>query len=359
LLDVHTHFFPRDLPAPSEQAVRKGWPVATAVGDRIEVRHRDRLVRVLDATAWDATERLRAMDRLGVEQQVVMPTPFTFLYDTDPDLGAGYAGAQNDVLAELVAAGDGRLVGLGAQPLQDPAAAVAEARRLRHDLGLAGVEIGTHADRLLLHAPELDPVFGCLAELDAPVFVHPWRPVAPERTSHHGLAFGLGRPVETELAVASLVFGGVLERHPTLRVCLAHGGAGIPALRGRLHNGWVRQPAETRIPEADPGQLLRRLWADGLTYDPMALALAEDTFGPDRMVVGSDFPFAAQESPIAGSFRDADAAGLLQLGHQWPDRTTRNALAFLGPAGPGAERLVPVQDEDHPIGEQRETVPGP
>lgn len=330
MLDVHTHFFPRDLPAPSEQAVRQGWPVATEAGDRIEVRQRDRLVRVLDATAWDTTARLRAMERLGVEQQVVMPTPFAFLYDADADVAAAYGRAQNDVLAELVAAGRGRLIGLGALPLQDPEAAVGESRRLRHELGLAGVAIGTHADRFLLHDPALESVFDCLAELDAPVFVHPWRPLAPERTSHHGLAFGLGRPVETELAVASLVFGGVLERHPALRVCLAHGGAGIPALRGRLHNGWVRQAAENRTPAVDPRQLLRRLWADGLTYDPMPLALAEDTFGPDRMVVGSDFPFAAQESPIGRSFRDAAAAGLLKLGHAWPERTTRNALAFLG-----------------------------
>jgi aminocarboxymuconate-semialdehyde decarboxylase len=350
VFDVHTHFFPRDLPAPSDRAAGQGWPVVTARGEQIEIRQRGRLVRVLGATAWDARARLREMDDLGVERQVVMPTPFTFLYDADPETGIAFARAQNDVLAELVGAGGGRLHGLGALPLQAPGAAVAEARRLRDDLGLTGVEIGTHADRHLLHDPELEPVFACLAELDLPVFVHPWKPLEPSRTSHHGLAFGLGRAVETELAVASLVFGGVLERHPTLRVCLAHGGAGVPALRGRLHNGWVRQPANARTPAEDPRRALRRLWADGLTYDPMALALAEDTFGPEHMVIGSDFPFAAQESLIGASFRDAAQAGSLQLGGQWLDRTTRNALEFLGSPDPGVERLAPARDADHSIG---------
>ncbi|WP_067437551.1 amidohydrolase family protein [Nocardioides jensenii] len=349
MFDVHTHFLPRHLPPPSEHALAEGWPELVPDGELVEVRQHDRLVRVLDATAWDAEARLAAMDRLGVEHQVVLPTPFTFLYDADPDVAGEYARAQNEVLAELVAAGSGRLTGFGSVPLQDPGGAVAEVERLALELGLSGVGIGTHADLFELHSPELEPVFARIEELDLPVFVHPWKPMAPTRTSHHGLAFGLGRPVETELAVGSLVFGGVLERHPALRVCLAHGGAGIPAIRGRLGNGWSRQPAETRSPQADPRHLLARLWADGLTYDPEALALAADTFGHEHMVVGSDFPFAAMESPIGASYVNGVAGGVLPYGADWTEVTARNARTFLGSSDPAPEFLG-ERDEDHPIG---------
>lgn len=353
MLDVHTHFLPRNLPPPSERAAADGWPELVPDGDpevdRVKVLQDGKVVRVLDATAWDADARLAAMDRLGVDHQVVLPTPFTFLYDADPDVAGDYARAQNEVLAELVAAGRGRLTGFGSIPLQDPDAAVVEVGRLAGELDLTGVGIGTHADLFELHSPELEPVFARIEELDLPLFVHPWKPMAPTRTSHHGLAFGLGRPVETELAVGSLVFGGVLERHPTLRVCLAHGGAGIPAIRGRLHNGWSRQPVEARSPQADPRHLLARLWADGLTYDAGALALATSTFGPQHMVVGSDFPFAAMESPIGASFVNGVAGGVLPFGRDWTEQTRRNALAFLGSPDPAPDFLG-ERDEEHPIG---------
>ncbi|MDV7353749.1 amidohydrolase family protein [Rhodococcus oxybenzonivorans] len=332
MLDVHTHFFPRDLPPPSSGAIAEGWPVVVDKGHHVEIYQRDKLVRILNSSAWDPAVRLEDMDRAGVEAQVVMPTPFTFLYDADPDIAIHYAQAQNNALADLVAEGRGRFYGLGTLPLQDPASAATEARRVRTTLGMQGVEIGTHAHRYLLHDPELDPVFRTLDDLDAAVFVHPWQPVEPRRSSHNGLAFGLGRPVETELAVGSLVFGGVLDRHPGLRICLAHGGAGVPALRGRLHNGWQRQPAQSRTPTEDPRSVVKRFWVDGLTYDPDVLALAEDTFGPDHLVVGSDYPFAAQERPIGAAFAAAAAHGSLQLGSGWRDRTTRNAFTFLGTA---------------------------
>lgn len=350
MLDAHTHFFAPELTPPSRDAVAQGWPEVVARGDRVEVLQHGRVVRILGPSAWDPVARLEELDRSGVESQVVMPTPFTFLYDAEPEVAIAYARAQNDFLAEFVRAGGGRFFGLGTVPLQAPAAAIDEISRVRTVLGLSGVEIGTHAGQLLLHDEELDPVFGALEGLGAAVFVHPWKPVRPDRTSHHGLGFGLARPVETDLAVGSLVFGGVLDRHPDLRVCLAHGGAGIPALRGRLGNGWRRQDPASRLPGRDPRVVLSTLWADGLTYDPMVLALAEDTFGADRMVLGSDYPFAAQETTIGASYRDAAGLGLLRMGADWASQTTANARAFLGSPGPRSRPTRPTPGEHDPMG---------
>lgn len=328
MIDVHTHFIDPTLSPPSAAAERMGWPVCERRGDRVEVRQRGRVVRIVGPEAWDVGVRLARMDQLGVERQVVMPTPFTFLYDADPAVAVELCRRQNDVLAALVEASGGRLLGLAGLPLGSPEQAVAEVSRARDQRGFPGVEIGTHAARNQLHHGALDGVFEALDARAMCVFVHPWQPVATNRTCHHGLAFGLGRAVETELAVGSLLFGGRIERHPNIRFCLAHGGAGIPAIRGRLRNGWSRQDPDNRVPVRDPLELLARLWADGLTYDAPALALAEQTFG--RIVVGSDFPFAAQESFPGQTIADAVEGGLSSLGRAWREVTADSAEEFLG-----------------------------
>lgn len=335
MLDVHTHFIAANLPPPDERAEAEGWPVVRHDGEKAEVVQRGRVARVVPAGAWDPAARLIDMDRLGAEGHVVMPTPFTFLYRAEPEIAVSFTRAQNDALVDFCAHAPERLIPLAGLPLGAPDAAVEEVERIAALPALRGVEIGTYAGERLLHDPELDPVFAALESHDLSVFVHPWAPVCPERTSHHGLAFGLGRPVETELAVGSLLFGGVLDRHPGLRICLAHGGGGLPAIRGRLQNGWERTLADVRHPVMAPREAFRRLWADGLTYDAMALALAEDTFGADRLVLGSDYPFAAQEAALGASFSAAEH--LLRVGPDWPIRTTRNAHDFLGPddSGPG------------------------
>lgn len=328
MIDVHTHFLDPGLTAPDSTAERAGWPVCTRVGDTVEVRQAGRLVRVLGPEAWDREARIAAMDALGVDVQVVSPTPFTFLYDADPRITQAYCRAQNTALAELVTGSHGRLIALGSVPLQVPRLAVEELDRAM-DLGLHGVEIGTHAAVRQLHDPELRPFFARAEERSASLFVHPWSPAVPERSCHHGLAFGLGRSMEMQLGLSSLIFGGPLEEHPQLRVCVAHGGGGIAALRGRLHNGWSRQDADSRTPQTDPAELLRRVWADGLVYDARVLALTVETFGVNRLVVGSDFPFAAMEPVVGASFAEAARSGLLSMGHSWKEATRANALDFL------------------------------
>jgi aminocarboxymuconate-semialdehyde decarboxylase len=295
ILDVHTHAVPPMRP-PSAAERAAGWPFLAGTGATRKAMRGDTVLRVLGPPAWDAPARLERMDADGVAAQVVMPAPFTFLYDADPALAAGFAAEQNAAIASLCAADPARLIGFGSVPLQDPDRAVAGLRAVT-DQGLRGVEIGTSAGRLELHHPDLDPFFAAAAELDIPVFIHPGPLRNGGRADHSGLAFALARPLETEIAAGSLVFGGVLERHPRLRICLAHGGGGVPALAGRWEVGWRRRTPGVRPGSESPRALLRRLWADTLTYDPFSLPLAERTFGSDHLVVGTDTPFAAAESP--------------------------------------------------------------
>lgn len=325
-IDVHTHLIPSLRPVSAAERAG-GRPYAVDGPDGRTVVQRDRVLRIVPPAAWDVTARLAELDRLGVRAQVVSPAPFTFLYDCAPRLAADFAAEQNAATAAFCRQAPDRFVGLASVPLQDPALAVAELRRSVLERGLAGVEIGTTAVTHQLHDEELEEFFVTVEELDVPVLMHPGPLERQERTGHNGLAFSLARPVETELAIGSLVHGGVLERHPRLRLCVCHGGAGLPSLAGRWQAGWERATPGVRVGMPGPRALLRRLWADTLTYDPVVLPLVERTFGADHLVVGSDMPFAAQETPPGATAREAVRAGLFADGDI---DLTANALALLG-----------------------------
>jgi aminocarboxymuconate-semialdehyde decarboxylase len=331
VLDVHTHVFPARVPAPASPAAEAaGWPVVVDDSGRRGVFQRGSLVRTLDPVAWDPAARVRHMDAEGVTMQAVSPIPFTFLYGADAELTDQLARLQNDQIAELCAAAPGRFFGLGTVPLQDTEAAVSELRRCMLDLGLAGVEIGTWAADRQLHDAALAPFFAAAADLGAALFIHPGRALAPERTAHNGLDFALARPLETTLAAAALVQGGVLRAHPGLRVCLAHGGGCVPQMLGRWEFGHhhVRRPADPTLPS--PREELAGIWADTLTYDPEALRMSALTFGVEHLVLGTDYPFAAREAPPGAAVAAAVAADLVPLGERWADRLTSNGLRFLG-----------------------------
>lgn len=327
LLDVHAHVLP-ELRKPSKLEVACGWPETQDAGGVRRVTRNGRLLRELRPVAWDLTARLEAMDREGIARQVVSPAPFTFLYDAAAVLTAEFAAHLNERIAALCAQAPERLIGFGSVPLQDTDRAVDELDHAITRLGLAGIEIGSNAGRLQLHDPELDAFFSAAEDLDVPLFLHPGPLDRLERTGHNGLAFALARPVETELAIGSLVHGGVLERHTRLRICVSHGGGGVPALAGRWQAGWERRTPGIRIGSVDPRSLLARLWADTLTYDPNTLPLVAKTFGTDHLVLGTDFPFAAQESPPGTAIATASAQGLVDI-PRWEQVLSTNAMSFL------------------------------
>lgn len=351
IIDVHTHAVPpMREPSSAERAV--GWPYVTGVDGTRKAMRRDAVLRVLNPTAWDVEARLGQMDADGVSAQVVMPAPFTFLYDADPVLAADFAAEQNAAIAALCQADPERLIGFGSVPLQDPDRAVAELRRAVLGEGLRGVEIGTSAGRLELHDEGLDPFFAAAEDLDVPLFIHPGPLRNGGRADHSGLAFALARPLETEIAAGSLVFGGVLERHPHIRICLAHGGGGVPAIAGRWETGWERRTPGVRADSQNPRSLLRRLWADTLTYDPEILPLTERTFGADHLVVGTDIPFAAQESPPGAAAARAAVGGLFADKSLDLTAMASNTRALLGPAAFDTAHTYIAQTDTAQIGDQ-------
>ena len=306
-IDLHTHGLPRELPAFGRRYAG-GWPEIVATGAcTADLMIGGRHFRSIDDRCWDPARRLADMAADGVALQVVSPIPVTFSYWLPAGGAAGLATVQNEWLAELVRGDPGHFAGLGTVPLQAPEAAAEMAAKLASDLGLAGVEIGTNVDGAPLDGPELESFWSACEESGALVFVHPWQVLGAERLRAHNLAYAVGNPAETAAAAATLVLGGVLDRHPRLRLVLAHGGGAFLSMLPRLDQVTANLPGAGDSGGRLPSDYVRRFWYDSLVYDAQSLAGLVARAGADRVAVGTDYPFPIAERPAGAA---VDAAGL-------------------------------------------------
>jgi aminocarboxymuconate-semialdehyde decarboxylase len=321
-VDVHAHFLGPDLPVPVDPTAPR-LVIDDADGGRIQ--RGDTLFRRVTPSLWDVTTRLAEMDLAGVSHQVISPVPVTMEHAVDD---APYARAQNDAIAEASAASGGRLLGLGCLPLHDARSAVTELDRLRH-AGLLGVEIGTRVADRDLDDPALTAIWDACAATGSAVFVHPvdeGRGVVRRAGPPYDL--GLGMLADTALAASALVFGGILERHPDLRIALAHGCGAFPWAYPRL-----RVAAERSGKPGAPDRwdaLTRLLYADTLVFDDEHLRLLVHRFGSGRLLLGSDAPFFPdQMARSVTSVEEAGRTGALPPGVGL-EQLHRNAAEFLG-----------------------------
>ena len=217
----------------------------------------------------DAATRLRDMDRMGIDVQVVSPAPAQYYYYADPAFGLELAREVNESIAEMVASNPRRFVGLGTVPLQDPKRAVRELERCVKTLGFRGLEIGTNVNGLDLADPrlELDRLFARAQELDVVLFMHPMGFTQGERLTAHYFNNIIGNPLESTLAVGHLIFGGVLDRFPKLKFCVAHGGGYLPHYHARMDHGWKARPDARTVLKKKPSSYLKKFFYDTITFD--------------------------------------------------------------------------------------------
>jgi aminocarboxymuconate-semialdehyde decarboxylase len=244
--------------------------------------------------------RIADMDVMGIDVQAISPAPLQYFYWAEPELGREAVRMVNDDLAELVAANPDRFVGLGTVPLQEPRLAVEELDRCVGELDMRGVELGTNVAGAELAQRALEPFFARAEELGTLLFLHPMGFTEGRRLSEHYFNNVIGNPLETTVALAYLIFEGVLDRHPGLKLCAAHGGGYLPAYAARMDHGWkAREDCQVHIGEP-PTSYLRRIYFDTIVFEPEQLRVLIERFGADHILLGSDYPFdMGDEDPVA------------------------------------------------------------
>lgn len=325
-IDLHTHIIPEQLP---------DWAQKFGYGDFVSVQHHapckarmmkgEKFFREIEDNCWSAERRIEDCDRDGVDVQVLSTIPVLFSYWAKPEHGHDVVRFLNDHIAEVARAAPRRFVGLGTLPMQSPELAIRELERCVGELGFPGVEIGTHVNQWNLDDAPVVAVLQRAAELNAAVFVHPWDMMGSERMTRYMLPWIVGMPAETSLAICSMIFGGVFDALPTLRVAFAHGGGAFPGTLPRIEHTYHARPDLCAKHSANPRSYLGRFYVDSLVHDADALRALLAIFGENRVTLGSDYPFPLGEAP-PGKIIDA----MVDLAPNIRDRLlAKNCLEFL------------------------------
>ena len=323
-IDVHTHFVPFDVIAAAWRGAGFDGLRAERAGGTEWLVHRQGFRFPVPPVFYDPQARLASMDERGIGHAVHSVAPQLFMYWADGTEAAGFCRAVNDDLAAFAAGSAGRVSAVATLPLQNPAAAAIELRRAATELGMAGAEIGPHADGTPLDDPALRPVLATAAELRVPLIVHPYYVAPSPGLEDFYLTNLIGNPLATTVCAARLIFSGVLDELTGLRIVLMHGGGYLPYQIGRLDHGYRVRP-EAHGSAHPPSDYLDRFWFDTVTHAPAPLRFLTGLAGADHVVYGTDFPFDMAAGPLADQTAGAglsDADLELIAG--------RNAVALFG-----------------------------
>lgn len=295
-IDIHTHILPEHIPNFKEKY---------GYGGFIHLEHHkpccakmmmdDKFFREVEDNCWSPETRIHECDSHDINVQVLSTVPVMFSYWAKPKDTLDLSMFLNNHIAGIVEKYPKRFIGLGTVPMQAPDLAIKELERCMK-IGLSGIQIGSHVNDWNLDNESIFPIFQAAEELGAAIFVHPWDMMGKNSMEKYWLPWLVGMPAETSLAICSMIFGGVFEKLPNLKVAFAHGGGSFPATISRIEHGFNVRPDLCAIDNnVNPKEYLGKFYLDSLVHDPTMLNYLIDLIGADKVALGTDYPFPLGE----------------------------------------------------------------
>ncbi|RAW01365.1 amidohydrolase family protein [Pseudochryseolinea flava] len=291
-IDSHTHILPKKLP---------NWTEKFGYGDFIYLQHHkkgsakmmrgNQFFREIHENCWNAELRIKEYAKFHTEVQVVCTIPVMFNYWAKPLDALESSRFLNDHIAELIVKYPQNYLGLGTIPMQDTELAVQELIRCK-EIGLQGIQIGSNINDLNLNEDRFFPIFEACAAHAMAILVHPWNMMGERSMQRYWLPWLVGMPAETSRAICSMIFGGIFEKLPTLRVNFAHAGGSFLSTIGRIQHGFDCRPDLVAIDNnVPPKNYLGKFWVDSVTHDAMMLEYVLRLQGSEKITLGTDYPF--------------------------------------------------------------------
>lgn len=306
-IDAHTHIIPKKLP---------NWSEKFGYGDFIYLQHHkkgyakmmrgNQFFREIKENSWNAELRIREYEQYRTQVQVVCTIPVMFSYWARPLDCQDLSRFLNDHIAGLIDQYPENYLGLATLPMQDTELAVQELERCKQ-IGLQGIQIGSNINDLNLNEERFFPVFETCEKLGMAVLVHPWNMMGQQQMQRYWLPWLVGMPAETSRAICSMIFGGVFERLPALRVNFAHGGGSFLPTLGRIEHGFECRPDLVALDNpVNPRNYLGRFWIDSVVHDAEILTFMLKKVGSKRITFGTDYPFPLGDLQLGKFIEEAD-----------------------------------------------------
>lgn len=305
VIDLHCHWECRPVMERMHAEADRLGKVSLTIGTELTREVNRRQMEAIRPQMESLDVRLADMDRMGVDVQAIAVFPPQMYYWAATDVAGDVFRTMNDLMAETVAVHPDRLMGLGNVPLQDTDLAIAELRHCAEDLGFRGIQVATRVEQEELSAPRLEPFWDEVQRLGMLVVIHSNGHDNPRRLGHHYLINVVGHPIEGAMAASQLIFDGVMERHPDLKMVLVHGGGYLPPYSARMDHAYhAREDVREGLPKP-PSEYLRRFHLDTMVFADDQLRFLIEKYGADHIVLGTDYPYDMGETDPMGLIRRA------------------------------------------------------
>ena len=302
-IDIHTHIIPDNLPDLTKKFGYPGFVQLKKNGEsEADMILFNENFRTIQCNCWNPEKRITEMNNLDISVQVISPIPIMFSYWAEPKDTLLQSQLINDFISNICTKYPERFIGLGTIPMQSTKHALKELKRFKTDLNLQGIEIGSNINDLNLNEDQFSDIFSACEDLSLSVFIHPWQMMGMSKMKKYWLPWLVGMPAETTRAICSMIFGGVFDKFPKLRVAFAHGGGNFHHTLGRIEQGFMQRPDLCAIDNSsNPKNYIDKFYIDSLVHSKESLDFLIRNVGANQIALGTDYPFPLGEtSPGSG-----------------------------------------------------------